>query len=313
MQNKRRAYQNNGIIGPTAEEPLYRVATVEGRCDLSADTDGSLLMGEERAENSQSQGLQQTRDSEQKVENSTARGAGGESGAPPEEGGGEEGGRGGEMGCGQSVAATSEPKPPATSTFDDKDTATSASPAIREQQSTAGGQKRNAESLETQLENLFKSLTSSYEDVVSDPSRVLTRNFFGPSYAAQQKAPQVLQEEDSASQGAQKRKKDLADCLLALGIGRNVDRFLDDLFNPNGGKDEQLELQEFKHRFKEELEISHKCVLSCGPWPFFRTYALLMMTSTLTLSDLNQTAGWRGCLRATSFAQSPRSCPNRRM
>jgi len=53
-------------------------------------------------------------------------------------------------------------------------------------------------------------------------------------------------------------KTNLADGLLALGIGRNVDDFIQDLFNSNGVKDEQLHFDEFKDKVLEELQVSHR-------------------------------------------------------
>jgi len=57
---------------------------------------------------------------------------------------------------------------------------------------------------------------------------------------------------------ATQKKTDLADGLLTLGIGRNVDLFIQDLFNAHGVKDEQLHSDEFKDKVLEELQLSHR-------------------------------------------------------
>ena len=62
--------------------------------------------------------------------------------------------------------------------------------------------------------------------------------------------------DDAPAKLASKRKKSLSNFLLAMGIGRNVDDFVDDLFL--GVKCEQLTEPEFKQRFLDELEISLK-------------------------------------------------------
>ena len=231
-----------------------------------------LLMSEERANNSE--GLQQNRDSEEEVDSAT--GSAGSKPPPPPPGGEGKEGAGetkGAMGCAASAHRGADNQlvhqPEGTRGADhvlaSTDVEGRAEHAVEGGRGSNQPQKDEGKPSGTGSEPPIKSMDERLSElfrILAEPEgHVITREFF----AAPTKdgvVPEVVEDQPEVEDqtGAAKRKKYLSDFLLEHGIGRNVDRFLDDLFNPNGGKDEQLELQEFTHRFKEELEISHKFV-----------------------------------------------------
>jgi hypothetical protein len=177
------------------------------------------------------------------------------------------------MGC--AASSGSRVSEPATNTVDEPSLSRVDKPAPRAEGLGGGAAEAvsrpsMSKSLDEQLSDLFDLLADKYE-------KVFKRGCLPPcrspleSGSASEDARIVSDDEKSGKEVddeharlASKRKKSLSDFLLAMGIGRSVDDFVNDLFLPTAGvKDEQLALSEFKQRFLDELEISLKFVSLC--------------------------------------------------